>query len=422
MKPEEWLQDLAKGEWWLPSAPDERVPGILVSREGRLRLELIGSFGEPLSRNQYPVICGWLASGGEVTLFNCHGSVGLDMPGMATEKCSFARAIKGYHFSNLEQAKFRSLTAHIANLASWLGPHGLQVRLSFDDAKFAEWSAVYKPVQPIELQLSHSQRIEIHFTVNIPGMGPTPSISMREDCLVEVLTDCDQEISALHDRVYAFELFAELLSGLQMTTTLGRVVHSEVLNDSGKPAGLPVKANFRPSSDVQEPVSWTDIFIPYSEVRESFQDYLDKWLTLYDSLGAVVPASLVNKAEHPLEMQFLLLANAIHRYAETKSGCDRMDFADAMEEIIPLYCTPDAFKRARALLTDSRHYYTHYNPGRVEKAARGADLRNLTDLLEMVNRLYLLESIGFERERLMSWVSKSLHYREHLSMSRWMNV
>jgi hypothetical protein len=426
MKQDRWLKDLAKGMFYLPDDPSNEVPGIVVNRGGRYQLELIGTFsknslhiGEPSI--SYPCVCGWLSEGGPVTLVGCWSSFSIHAPGMNTERCSFSYALKGHSFLSANSLRFAKVNAYISGLSAWLGVGGVTEEFEFelDSSKLKSWLAKYVQPERLTYELTSEVTLVIHFTFKKDGSAQS-NISFEVDCGVEVACASEKDLLAIRKFVYGFQLLLMLFSGRRMDVAHNAVYSNQVIDPGGERlAALPIFFNdeLREEKDQDIP-HWFDFFIPFSAVKNDFQNSLRRWSDMLELYGEAVGTSLFDSPQITLQTRFLNLTNSLHQYVETDSN-KRVSLIEALRQLLEPYCTQTFTSSVLKKIESSRHYYTHYNPLLAAKAAVGADLANMVDFLDMINRCALLERLGFSRDQVKDWISKSHRFNDRLSMNRW---
>lgn len=158
---EPWLSNRVQwqGHWWLPSNPDERVPGVLThTPDDGLSLSLIGGFddrvySQPEVSNgvakfdlnlahqieRWPMMHG-RAEGKDITLLDCLiGNTtrrGLNIgPGGTPEKqqVSPATGMIGVHLEDPDQAVFTQVQVSIENLTAWSGGSAFVERVGWNN-------------------------------------------------------------------------------------------------------------------------------------------------------------------------------------------------------------------------------------------------------------------------------------------------
>lgn len=125
------------GLWWLPDAPDERVPGVLrYDRDGGAELTLIGTFEGRVMTSPRPgvthvhegtrswdVILG-VAQNREITLLGCiptstKRSFGARVKSPDKQVVSAQSALIGVHTANTEAALFEGLQISVEDVGRW---------------------------------------------------------------------------------------------------------------------------------------------------------------------------------------------------------------------------------------------------------------------------------------------------------------
>lgn len=425
MKPKNWLADLAKGMFWLPEKPEHQVPGIIVNRDGRLRLELIGTFSEDSEGFPegafYPYICGWLSNGGELTLVTCSSSVSFSAPGMSTEQSSFAVALKGRHFEAHTDLGFDQVGVHFSGLADWIGVSGLETNFETSEDGKRVWTARYVQPGSIDYLRGDGTSVRFHSTASFPGERGRFDIALMQDCTVTLKFPAEVEISALQEQVHELHLLLRLFSGLELGATYDFVCNDR-FREGVREQRLPIFLNRQqPREEIASPktkIAHLDTFVPFSEVRADFEKYLEQWSGVRRKYGAAIDASLASHVKMNLENRFLNLVNSLQRYAEADAGSKLR-----LDEVLPMYlqpyCREVVASKAATLIKHTRHYYTHYSSELADKAADGADLANAVDLLDILNRCALLERLGIDRGQVRSWIANSHRFRDYLHMNRW---
>lgn len=425
-----WLVDISRGEWWLPDAPHKRVPGVLVERNGRYRLELIGAFGAGEFANdvrRYSVVCGFLASGGPVTLISCVGSMSLSVPGMITEDCSFRIAVKGHNFDTVGDV-FQSVSGHCPALLTWMNRSGLEVMLKFPNegemAPSFEWNAAYRIPETLIFNWSESVRFAVRIAVaGLPtGAAATKPIRIEQICVVEATSTTPTTISSLQQALNGFELLVRLLSGFPRSLQITKCISPHATNDDGRATVLEFQID---SSSIDyldvENLDWREAWVPYSTVEENLPVLVPRWREILGRQGEVIYSYFAGRRAKHIEDQLVTCANTLQRLDESVRG--RRKFESAVSDAIHEYLPTDLATESVALLARTRHYFTHYNPDESDGAARGAQLANLVDLVDAIVTCKLLELLGFSVAESVAEVKGFLdsnhEFGKRLSMSRW---
>ena len=128
-----------QGVWWLPSAPDVHVGGMLVFDDDKgLTLNLLGALDEtPLGGPwpSYPILQGCTDGGEAITLINC-SLIGRHQayPGFLTQKYRPTHALIGCHFDAPDELQFYQVRFRCSHLEEWFGSWPFYIRPEVDEA------------------------------------------------------------------------------------------------------------------------------------------------------------------------------------------------------------------------------------------------------------------------------------------------
>ena len=157
-----------QGLWWLPEAPDERLPGVLrYDGKGGLSLSLIGAFEERIFQQLAPgvkdeleglrvwdVIYG-VAQQREITLLGCvpirsRRSIGARVESPDTQIASVTTAIIGAHIRGREDAAFAAAEISVEDLTLWAASSVFSESLGFCDGELDGTGTI--SVKPVEME------------------------------------------------------------------------------------------------------------------------------------------------------------------------------------------------------------------------------------------------------------------------------
>ena len=118
------------GDFWLPSAPDRKIPGTLsISEGGIIELEVAGLFNdeiEALLRDRLePIerIAGDIEKEGLVTLDDCYYKTGTIrvIGGPSKSFIHVGRVFMGVEYNEGEPTVFNTLTFSVEGIDEWVG-------------------------------------------------------------------------------------------------------------------------------------------------------------------------------------------------------------------------------------------------------------------------------------------------------------
>lgn len=428
------LKDSPLGWFWLPDQVDQQVAGVIIERNDKLRLELIEPFAErPLStstdeRNFYPVICGWLSRGGAITLFSCSAGTSVNIPGNEWEFCSFAFAIQGQPLENAEDFLFNKATVHLTGLVDWTALNGLKEGWQENIAVHGgrTWTASYVLPEPRVFQADDGLMIKLHATCHSSTVGRFGT-QFLQDAVLEVALQKGVAFLEMESKVHGIRQLLMLLSGLELRPTWNQVVR--VSNEDA----LSVFYNCAPRPDLEPAPPVLRTFVPFEDVSGELVGLLNRWVDVQKKYGDAVATGLFTLyLPHTYETKVSNLVNCLVWYAEADAGGELAlkqgvrplkggVAAYVVEKTVRRYrptVSSDFIRDLKEKIANTRHYYTHFNPAKKEFAAEGAELANLVDFLDVLNRCVLLEKLGLETDRILQWVHKSHEYGERFRMRR----
>jgi hypothetical protein len=182
------------GHWWLPDAPEERVPGRLTYEPGKgLRLELIGGWEYRVmthnadgSSSVYAAMQSWDVVYGEaeakrITLIDTHvteaKTFGFKMREPDQLELMATTALVGCHLDDPEGADFVGGIATIENLTAWSRTTGLEIHHSMsEDGKrlIADGEIHHRAVDSLVAQVG-SVTAKLHQLLTLPSFRTTRS-------------------------------------------------------------------------------------------------------------------------------------------------------------------------------------------------------------------------------------------------------
>lgn len=143
-----------KGYWHLPDKEDNRVAGILYyTPNERIRLELIGSFEEPVeylkslwdhNRDITKLIYGEDQNGAAITLINCtrYGNMNLNAS-FAIAKYSVGFLLTGIHVESMDAPAFNKMALGTPLLTNWVNHCGINLSTTYRDKRMVGYQKYF---------------------------------------------------------------------------------------------------------------------------------------------------------------------------------------------------------------------------------------------------------------------------------------
>jgi ApeA N-terminal domain 1 len=439
------LKDSPLGSFWLPGQDKRQVPGVIVERDGVLQLELMELLVEASDSSStkrpdfYPVIHGWLSKGGAVSLYNCVSGQNESIPGNEWERCSFAYAIKQRPENEEDLYSdaaaidlFKLANVQFGGLVEWVRVNGLQQDWQMDSAVHGgrRWMASYVLPKPFVYRVDPGLTVKLLATCHFSNVGLF-GLQILQDAAVEISCQEAVRFAKLEAKVHGIRQLLMLLSGLELRPTWN---HVGLFSDED---ALPVFRNqaSRPSIEPAHPQLHT--FVPFEDISAELPELLSRWEGVQKSYGDAVATGLFTPyLSHTYETKISNLVNCLVRYAEADAGGEKVlkqevrsqkggVAAHVVEKAARRYrptAREDFLSDLKEKIESTRHYYTHFNPDKKEIAAEGAELANLVDFLDVINRCVLLEKLGLEKDRVIQWVHKSHEYGKRFRMERFQEL
>ena len=163
------------GIFWLPSKPEEQVPGrFRFDTADGGTLTLIGSFGgldtfnNTDERVPYQRILG-IAGKKLLTLDRClETSKSFEVPGFLRQAFHVSHVLAGAHFENDEALAFESITVTIDNLPQWLGRTGLSFSIEEREGEVQRLRLELNPL-PSEEVTTEAHSVELTYSYGVNG-------------------------------------------------------------------------------------------------------------------------------------------------------------------------------------------------------------------------------------------------------------
>ena len=449
------------GNFWIPSAPDRRVPGTLsISDGGNIELKVSGPFsGDPrelddtelLNDDSQPIerIVGDIERDGFITLDDCRCiGQGFSMRGAKSKTFNATRAFTGITYNENERPLFNTLIFSIEGIAEWVGISGIEHNLP------SEESIWYQQPEDILLSLGNSMQLLITF-----DLGGVQYVSLREALVTQEIDfklvsqdvrELDEFISVVH-KIRTFLCFVTDTAGsLDSMSATSDNIHQTVL---GRTKAIQIYYPSQLYTKDKPNISDYGLLFTFKEKQNDAERIINNWLDDYEKLTDAFDlyVSAKMEARQHLESRFLKLVQGLevyHRRTSNEKQMDEAEFNELVNNLIAqcpeerrewletqlrygnevslrsrLKKIIEPFKEVigneekRSGLINSivitRNYLTHYDPSLESKAAKGADLSTLCHKMELLFQLHFLQLIGFSREEIDSIVAncRSLQWK-----------
>lgn len=428
------------GYWYLPSAPENRVAGVLTYYPNeKIVLELMGCFGEYSwgifkESIQEDIIYGRTADGRDITLINNIRSLkinsGADFP-LVRYTCNFM--VIGKHVKGLDEKSSYWATARIPELSYWCQPEAITTTMFFDknnNSKMTNisFSTEFRSRKDIinSVKVDDNTAIKIMKGVHYNGNHMAPEI--EQFSYLEIRKKEMASIKEILTDIFMFEQFLSLatLSIVKCSSltlfdrnTYQRIEHTRLY----KPIHIIHAFSERENLEKVEEKSFRYLF-NYNSIKDLYPEIIKKW---YNEPTELAPIryhliSSLEKKRYYSSVDFLIIVQALegffrrfrnHNYRK-EHGLPKGDFKKLypiMDALLREFEDIDLIKQCEIdidAVVDSRIYYSHFMPmSKMSKVVDGIELYDLTIRLRILLVCCVLSLFGFSNERINEILKKS---------------
>ena len=448
------------GYFWLPSAPDKRIPGTLsVSDGGVIKLELFGVFGTS-GRDLDPIerIVGHVEKMGFVTLDDCYcrsWSSNVDTSGtfddISKSLIDVMRVFKGVAYREGEIPCFDTLTFSIEGIDRWVGISGIEV--DHQRKKHAATISYELPAN-IPIKLKNDMELLIAFS----WQSPLLSRALKEAKVTQKIyfhlisqdaRELDEFISVAN-KLTTFLCFAinEMVC-LDSISTVFDTPHQDIREDLSRMTSVDIYCASSPHSKKCPEIYEHNMLFEFKEIQNDIEKKINNWIKGYEQFAPAFHLYFwAQRNAYPyLEVRFLSLIQgleAYHRRTSEEKEMDETEFEELVEKLIEQcparrkewlrnrlrygnevslrkritrliepFKDPFGNKEKRKKLinriVDTRNNLTHHSEREYIE-----DLWVLCQRMEALFQLHFLQLIGFNGEEIKSIVANCSQLREKL--------
>ena len=413
-----------KGYWWLPSAPDKKVAGILTyTNEQEIILELIGSFYPSIpnlldkfligdSSIEEKIIFGLTSESNKITLIDC-------IPGFSAKSdCPFSTfnyqcqySINGTYLNSIDEKIFFKAYSNFKLLSQWCIPRRISRNANNDKSTLSiSINRQKKAIVSVDLDSKTTLILNDSYkNKQIPC-----SISLRQFTYLEIhKKEASSVLDYLKD-IYLFENFLSLATLYDTRCTQIKlftyneqqeVSHGHIEH---KPIDLIIsKHEFHDNDNF----SSINPLFTYNEIESKFPYVIRKWYSINDDIAPIRQHLIESiKAKDIFKsIDFLIVFQAIEgfciRFRKEEST------RNMIRNIVHEFSCIDLINKDKILiddLVDSRHYYSHFMFPKANKhILKGAELYYQTNMLRRLLICCLLDHIGFDKNEINTITSQS---------------
>ena len=407
------------GYFWLPSAPDRVIAGILsISDGGNIELEAIGLFDDGeifLSDELKPIgrIVGHIEEDGLVTLDDCYYKTGkMNFGGISKSLIHVGIVFTGVQYDESPLPLFDTLTFSMEGIDEWVGISGIGVDYQLDERTA---TISYQSPENISLNLNDGMQLLITFDCTVPL---SPIIKEARIGQKTYFTLISREARELNDFISVIHKITHFLCfAIDQTVSLDSMsatsdnVRRNIGDGTTESSPINIYFSSRPYSTDEPKIQQHNMLFGFGKIQSDVEKKIKNWIKAYEETDPAFDLYFSAKTggQSYLDDKFLTLARGLEAYHKRKFD----------ERFVPLdqriKCIIEPFKESlgneenrRNLICkimDTRNDLTHSNLDLISQTAEDRDLWTLYLKTELIFQLLLLWSIGFSLEDINSIVA-----------------
>lgn len=439
-----------QGYWWLPSAPEVRIPGELrCSRDGKVELFLFGSFNEiptmpQMTGKRFDIILGMNDRGKPITLvYNrlIHWQINQGVP---RQKYYASFLMVGEHFTDLEDLQFNAATFRIYGLDEWVGVSGFHIDIDLPHNKFL---VKFELPEYREYSIDQKRRISVRFGWRAPLHSPMRAVSIEQAAYLRLEYVQPQTLDTLLADVNKVKNLISLCIGKPLALTEISLALPSTDTDDQTTSSVDLYYQSLPAPEDSFQAYPSQMLLGFPVISSSFGDLLHKWFDLYEEIPPTV--SLFFAVQHQkdlyLEHQFLSLVQALEtlhrrtisnqldpeevhqRRLERIFGALTSEDKNWLKPKLQYSNEPSLRQRLKELLepfshllfknhkeckrfvntvVKTRNYLVHYDENLQKQVAQGKHLLDLIRQLKLLTVLHVFHLLGLKEEEFYRSVSR----------------
>ena len=411
------------GYFWLPSEPDEKLPGTLsVSDGGHIELEVIGRFENRvevlLNADLQPIerIVGHIEKNECVTLDDCHyKTLPLSlMGGISKSIISVGKAFTGIRYDEGESPVFNALTFSVEGIDEWVGISGISAEWHFEESAA---TISYQCPEDISINLNNGMRLLITFHWTPPGAPLIKEAKISQKTYFQLVSEEERELKEFTSVAHKITNF--LCFAIDKTVSLDSMsaTADNLRQDLGEGQTRLVPVNIYyysslPYSKDEPEIHQHDMLLGFAKIQSDVEKKIKNWIGAYEETYPAFDLYFSAKRDEQryLDEKFLTLTRGLEAYHKRKFDENRsVPLDQRIKCIIELFKeiigNEDNQRNLICKIVSTRRDLTHSNLDLAPQTAIGIDLWPLCLKTELIFQLLLLWSIGFSLEDINSIVA-----------------
>jgi len=326
------------GYFWLPSAPERKIPGTLVITDGGdIELEVVGLFDESIEglnkalngKDELERIIGHIEKHGLVTLDDCfYKNKNISFGGISKSSVYVNKAFLGVAYNDKEIILFNTFQFSVEGIDEWVGLSGIKVENQFENRTA---TITYSPPEEISLNLNNGMKLLITFSWTLPGFPNTTEAKITQKTYFKLVSEQARPLSDFISTAYRITTL--LCFAIDRTVCIERVsatldtILQDIGNGKTRPVLISVYYASLPYTKNEPKIDWHRMLFRYGQIREDAERIVNNWFDAYDEIDPALNLYFSTKtgAYKYLDGKFLALAQGFETYHRRTSSEKLMD-------------------------------------------------------------------------------------------------
>lgn len=393
-----------QGFWFLPSAPNSKVAGILsYSPHKSIVIELIGgfdnnSFGYVFRTQREPVIWGVTYNGEKISLLNCVIANGTKYKYSAEFpyikfQCQYI--LKGYYLENIETKCFDRVRLFMPFLDIWFYPNQLNLK-SIDKSNDIVNSLTE------EIAIADGWKMVLHCSSQpeIKNFGNTIQLNQKTYC----------EIVSTKDKVDLSTLFAKMQSFVEFVnfaalshSKIEKIILGNEDDESYHKSGINCYY-IEPKFPVKNITLFNQFLFQFEKIAYVFPEVIRKWYELSSDIAPIRShlISSIRIKDYFESLDYLIVVQALEGFHRRFINSAKISLKKRLEALFMKFSDIERINKMTIdfeTVVQSRDYYSHFfNKNEKPQLLEGCCLYQLMIKLRLLLICCTLNLIGFDNE------------------------
>ena len=434
------------GFFWLPNAPERKIPGTLVIKDGGdIELEVVGLFDETIEafnkslngKDELERIIGHIEKHGLVTLDACfYKNKSFSFGDISKSTIYVSKALLGAAYDENESVLLNTFKFSVEGIDEWVGLTGINIENKFEKRKA---TITYSRPEEVSLRLNNGMELLITFSYTIPIFPNTTEAKITQKTYFMLLSDQERPLNDFISSAY--KITTLLCFAIDTTVCIDSVsvtvdtLVKDIGNGKTEPILMFLYYSSLPYTKSMPKIEWHRMLFRFVQIRKNAEQIVNNWLDAYEEIDPALNLyfSVKTGSHKYINSKFLALVQGLETYHRRTSSEKLMEYGifQELKDSIIEKCPEDnrewlsgrlkhgnevnlgrriksiikPFKKLfgsckvrnkliRAIV-DKRNYLTHYDKSLEQNAATGSDLWLLCLKMEAIFQLHLLQVLGF---------------------------